>query len=338
MLGVGGISHSLQTALNRSSAAALSVLLWEWAITFDTEVELIWMKSNRSWLKWMFIFSRYFVIAIQLISRTLEAAIVSGCRLNLSLLRGWCASQVIVAALAVSALEIVLMARVYALYNQPKWLATLLIAFLIIEIVVATLGLSLNLPSHDFDPYLLLSHLPASFAYFGLCSISIQCVVLALTLVKYRRSSLRTVPLVRLMIRDGTLAFVMSTIFSLTVVIYTLCNMSFAVTGYAWLLSAVSCTTCRLIINMQTVSTMNEVPGTSTTIIFTTIFSDEIALESILISSNNRWNVSEISRRIRQSSSRDRGSLTRHRRDYSPSRSSRDCPYELSLKSSIAEL
>ncbi len=45
------------------------------------------------------------------ISRTLEAVIISNHDMNESFLRVWYTSQVLVAALAVSALEIVLMAR-----------------------------------------------------------------------------------------------------------------------------------------------------------------------------------------------------------------------------------
>ncbi|KJA14134.1 hypothetical protein HYPSUDRAFT_49427 [Hypholoma sublateritium FD-334 SS-4] len=229
----------------------------------------------------MFLFSRYFIIGIHIVSRSIEAVIVSNHDINESFLRVWYTGQVIVAALAVSALEIVLMARVYALYNQPRWLAILLLVFLIVEIAVAIVGLSLNLPGHHFTPSLLISFLPRSFAYFGLCSVSIQCIVLVLTMRKYAKSSLQAIPLVQLMVRDGTLAFVMLAIFSLTVVVYTLCNISYAVTGYAWLLSATSCATCRLIINMQTHSTSLEPPGTSTTLIFTTIFTDRMAFESL---------------------------------------------------------
>jgi len=186
---------------------------------------------------------------------------------------------------------------VYALYNQPRWLAILLLLFLIVEIAAVIVGLSLNLPGQHFTPYLLISFLPRSFAYFGLCSVSIQCIVLVLTMRKYARSSLKAIPLVQLMVRDGTLAFVMLAIFSLTVVVYTLCNISYAVTGYAWLLSAISCATCRLIINMQTHSTSHEPPGTSTTLVFTTIFTDRMAFESLVPANIQiRTNLSRTSR------------------------------------------
>jgi len=278
----------LQLALEQSSGASLAALLWEWAITFDDEVALIWSKSNNSWLKWVFFFARYFIIVVQFTSRSLEMAIRAENELNEKAMRVWYSSQVMVAALSVSALEIVLMARVYALYNKQQWLGILLISILILESIVAIVGLLLNLPGDEFILAMVVTHLPVSFAYFGITSVVVQCVILILTLTKYARSSLSAVPLVRLMMRDGTFAFIMSTIFGLTLVVYTLCNITYAVTGYAWLLSAVSCATCRLIINMQRVPMSHDSEDTSTRIVFTSIFTDQIAIEDFMSSTHQR--------------------------------------------------
>lgn len=46
--------------------------------------------------------------------------------------------------------------------------------------------------------------------------------------------------------------------------------------------------TCRLIINMQAVSTNHESPNTSTTMIFTTIFTDQMAFEDIMSEDHRR--------------------------------------------------
>lgn len=97
-----------------------------------------------------------------------------------------------------------------------------------------------------------MSHWPICNNYCGrLSSVCIQCVVLVLTMKKYAKSSLKAIPLVQLMVRDGTMAFIMLTsklaanfylllkcnktlqVFSTTVVIYTLLNIAYAVTGYA---------------------------------------------------------------------------------------------------------
>ncbi|CAA7259141.1 unnamed protein product [Cyclocybe aegerita] len=271
----------LQADLGRSSGGAFVVLFWEWAITFDEEVELIWSKDKRSWLKWLFLFARYFIIMVQIWNRCLEAAIKYDYSLNANKLKALYSCQVIVAALSVSSLEIVLMARVYALYRQKRWLGFMLISFFFAEFIIAVVTAVVYIPGKDFTPTTIIEHLPVSFAYFGISSVAFQCIILILTIYKYLQSDLKAVPLVKLMMRDGTLAFVMLTIFVLFAVVYTLCNIAFAVTTYAWLLSAVSCTTCRLILNMQRIPLSHDAPYTSTTIQFTTIFTDRIAYEDV---------------------------------------------------------
>jgi len=205
--------------------------------------------------------------------------------LNAGAIRVWYTTQVIVACIVVSALDLVLMARVYALYNQQRWIGALLIFCLSSEIIITIIGLLLNLPGELFELSMLVTHLPASFAYLGIASVTSHFIILTFTLRKYIRSPLSTVPLVRLMMRDGTFAFLMLTIFGTCVVVYTVCNIVYAVTGYAWLLSAVSCATCRLIINMQRIPTTHETRDTSTTIQFTSIFTDQIVIEDFLSSS-----------------------------------------------------
>ncbi|KAF8155809.1 hypothetical protein B0H34DRAFT_510466 [Crassisporium funariophilum] len=194
-------------------------------------------------------------------------------------LRVWYVSQVIIAALSVLALDVVSMARVYALYNQQRWMGILLVSMLLMEIILAFIGLGLNLPDENFDPTTITTHLPMSFAYFGISAVVVQSFILALIMIKYGHGHLKGVPLVKLMMRDGTFAFLMLTVFALTVVVYTLRSVVYAVTGYAWLLTGISCVTCRLIINMQRLPLSEENTHDSTTIQFTSIFTDQIAME-----------------------------------------------------------
>ncbi|KAF8161151.1 hypothetical protein B0H34DRAFT_368412 [Crassisporium funariophilum] len=295
-------SARLQTDLSRAAGASFAVLIWEWLITFDDEVSLIWSKENSSWLKWTFLFSRYFILAVQLCSRCLEVLIMSEHTLNHTALRIWYVSQVMVAALAVSALETVLVARVYALYNQRRWIGRLLLSMLVLEIVLALIGMGLNIPKNDtFVPLLITTHLPASFAYFGITALVVQCIILAFTALKYRHSPLKTVPLVRLMMRDGTFAFLMLTskplhtllefsmprigandkrsVFGLALVVHTLRGVAFAVTGYACVVMKPHLKPHINSYQVATVSRIHEQANTSTTIIFTSIFTDRIAFE-----------------------------------------------------------
>ncbi|KAF9566712.1 hypothetical protein CPC08DRAFT_682004 [Agrocybe pediades] len=296
------LTTPLQHALVQSSGASFAVLLWEWAITFDDEVEFIWPKSNVSWLKWSYFCSRYFVLVVHFANRTLEVSL-NYYYLNHSFLRGWYVGQVVLAAVAISSLELVLMARVYALYNQPRWLASLLLGIFVCEIGLAILGLFLTIPRSHFVPSMIITRLPASFAYYGIASVVVQAILLAFTVRKYAQSSLSAIPLVKVMMRDGTFAFCMLTIFATAVVIHTLRHYPYAATGYAWLLTCVSSVTCRIIVNMQRIHIDPDGVDASTAIVFTTVFTDQITFEDFNTYSTYHG-------RTRQFTSMNAGSIT----------------------------
>jgi len=267
-------------ALFRASGAALFVLVWEWLITLDDEVELIWPRENRSYLKWLYLFARYFILGMQLFHRSLEMAIRYQFNVSTRLLRIWYCHQVLTAAFSVSTLEIVLMKRVYALYLQRRWLAILLISLLVMEFAVAIIGVGVTISKeHHFMPLDMVNHLPNSFEYFGISGLMVQCFVLGLTLSKYMSGSMKAIPIARRLARDGTLTFLFVTILGLIVVICAFHQISFGVAAYAWLLTIVSASTCRLITNLLR-NPQSEFYPTSTNLQFTTILSDRITHET----------------------------------------------------------
>ncbi|RXW25578.1 hypothetical protein EST38_g272 [Candolleomyces aberdarensis] len=174
------------------------------------------------------------------------------------------------------ALEIVLMTRVYALYNRPRWMRPFFTALVLIENVIVIVGLFVHYPwpGRHFLAIHVATKLPPSFSYFGFCTIVIQVVVLYLTLLKYLRGNWKTVPIVKLMFRDGTLSFTILTIFSLSMSVLTVIDNPYAVPGYSWLLVSISSVTCRLIINLQQLGP-RENPDASTGIQFTTFLAED---------------------------------------------------------------
>jgi len=244
-------------------------------------------------------FSRYFPLGVHTCARSFEFAVKFSSLRDGPMARAWYASQVLVASLVVSALEVLLMARVYAMLNQPRWMKNFFIALLFAENAISVVGLCLTLPDDGFEPFLITTHLPRSFAYFGLSALAVQCILLGFTIRGYRRLPWKTLPLVRLMLRDGTLAFAAFAVFTSVLVSYTLRDIAYAVTGYAWLLTAISCVTCRLIINMLRAPRTTDPTAwrarTSTHIQFTSVVTDGIIDEML---SCNFINDSRISSRI----------------------------------------
>ncbi|TFK25679.1 hypothetical protein FA15DRAFT_668190 [Coprinopsis marcescibilis] len=268
-----GTGDQLQRHLVLASGAALFTLVWEWAITFDDEVEFIWSKRNNSWLKWIYLFARYYAIAASVASRAVEAAVDYGYPMEWTCVRVWYSCQVLVASHAMSALEMVLMVRVYALYNRQRWVAAVFIGLLLLENVVVLVGILVNLPGEGFNPTDLTTRLPSSFLYFGFGTMIVQVVILYFTLRKYFTGTWKTIPLVKLIFRDGTLAFAVLAILSLSLSVHAAKGDPLGVSSYAWLLVVISSVTCRLIINMQKLPLDEGHSSEDTSIEFTTFFS-----------------------------------------------------------------
>ncbi|KAF5316936.1 hypothetical protein D9611_003835 [Ephemerocybe angulata] len=216
-----------------ASGAAFILLFWEWIITLDDEVEYIWSKPNNSWLKWLFIFSRYYTMAASLTQISIESAVLHGFPMSRSCLRIWYSCQVIVALHSMSSLELILMTRVYALYNKSRRVWWLFFTLYISENAIVVIGLFVHYPGSDFQAIEVVRHLPASFSYFGFCTLLVQLIIIILTLLRYLSGSWKTVPIVRLMLRDGTLSFSALTVVVLIMSIFTIQRRPFAVVGFS---------------------------------------------------------------------------------------------------------
>ncbi|KAF8160651.1 hypothetical protein B0H34DRAFT_795539 [Crassisporium funariophilum] len=279
--------HSL-LFISSGQGASLAFLVYEILITLDDEVNAIWSKPRGSWIKWQFLFTRYFALAAQLTNRAIESSITSHMTMVTIALRNWYMCQVIVGSILMSAVEIVLMARVYALYNKNIWVGLGFIALIIGELTTVVIGVVMNIPGDDFGLESLLLTSPISYTYFGIGAIISQITILGLTLMKYRtavRGGWEKVPIMMLMVRDGTVAFFILLIATTMTVVATSTQNEYAPIGNSWFLSIVACAGCRLIINMQNLPNRTETSTTSsaTAIQLTTLWND-FDLEVIQVS------------------------------------------------------
>jgi len=269
------MAASLLLLVSSSSNAALFLLLWEILITLDQEVEYIWVKPCTAWIKWVFLFARYFPLAIQICNRGIELAIFKQYPLSVNAVRIWHSCQVLVALIVLMPGEVVLMARVYALYNQARWIFNFFSVILVAETVVVVLGFVLTMPQ-NYELRAFITDMPHSFAYFGIAMLVTQVTILVLSAVKYFRGrwgTAQAAPLVKLLVRDGTMAFVAVSSLSLMLMIYAFIGTHWAATEYAWFVTFLSVTECRIIINMQTLPASRDVRSDSTELQnFTSVF------------------------------------------------------------------
>ncbi|KAH6910373.1 hypothetical protein BKA70DRAFT_1272900 [Coprinopsis sp. MPI-PUGE-AT-0042] len=270
----------LHIDLHLASVAAFTALLWDWAITFSDEVELIWTKRNDSWLKWMFLFTRYYILLSSLAGRIVDGLIIYGYPLRVTAVRIWWASEVLVASHSMHALELLLMMRVYALWNRPRWMAIMFAIMFTLENILVIIGIVAHLPDPDtFVVLNILLKLPHSFVYFGLSNMVVQVVIMVLTIHKYRKEQWKTIPIAKLVLRDGTVAFCTISTVGCLMSFYAVFDIYFATAPFPWLLVAISAVTTRLITNMQRLpqnGVFERGQAVSTAIQFTTVLSNDV--------------------------------------------------------------
>ncbi|KAF8888043.1 hypothetical protein BD779DRAFT_1525263 [Infundibulicybe gibba] len=194
-----------------SLVASLTFLIYDMVSTLDNEVEFIWKRPNSSWIKWQFLFTRYFTLASQICNCSINFTIVSS-SLDLGLLRGWYTSQAVVSDIIVTAVEILLMLQLYALYNKSRKLAAVFCFMVFAETVALIIGIVFNPPGDEFHLVSILDATHDAFTYSGFSSMVSQTVIVILTWVKYREAvhgGWGANPIISLIIRDVTAVFCM---------------------------------------------------------------------------------------------------------------------------------
>ncbi|KAJ4483350.1 hypothetical protein J3R30DRAFT_3447789 [Lentinula aciculospora] len=170
-------------------------------------------------------------------------------------IRIWFALQGLLAFSIMAGAEIVMMVRVYALYNRRKWVRYGFIALMLAEVLTAFLGIVLTFPPTSFDPQLIITTTPGSFEYFSISTLVSQTIVLVLSIARYRymykKGHWEGTRIIKLMLRDGTLAFLVFFMLSLLMAVYHILQQPFAPSEYVWSISIISVTECRLILNLQ---------------------------------------------------------------------------------------
>lgn len=256
----------------RANTAAVFYLIWELAITFDNEVEYIWSKPNSAWIKWVFLFARYFALAIQICTRIIESFIVNGTITDTSRVKIWHICRVLTALVVMLCGEVVLMARVYAMYNRARWAFLFFVFIIVAETAVVVVGIFVSLP-HDFQLRDALTSIPLSFSYFGIAILFSQFSIVALSAYKYFSEPWSgEEPLVKVLVRDGSLAFVVASLLSIQLVVYSVLRAEWSVAMYTWFISFTSALACRLILNLQALPPARSIRSDSVELQFTSVF------------------------------------------------------------------
>ncbi|KAG7098623.1 hypothetical protein E1B28_000545 [Marasmius oreades] len=253
--------------LSRSSLSASCFLLWDICITFDREVEYIWSKPSNSWTKWAFLFVRYFSLLTQFCFRAIEFHIIYDPSFTIahkSALQIWFGLQVVPVFLIMLGAEIVMMARVYALYNKHRWVGVGFLLILFAEVTAVAIGLGLTFPRNDIHSFDLITHSSQSFVYFSIAALLSQVIILILSIIRYVRGRWGRARIIQLMIRDGTIAFCVLVVETGSLLLFILKDLPYSATDSAWMISCIASVECRLILNLEQHSDITSQCSTST--------------------------------------------------------------------------
>ncbi|TFK44466.1 hypothetical protein BDQ12DRAFT_673035 [Crucibulum laeve] len=190
------------------SYAALACLVWEWFLTLKYEVS-IWQKSKGIlYVKCLYSVSRYLGIAAQIINSVVVTHTHTSHDLPRSFCQAWQGVQLALGFCLLLPLEIILVTRLYALYDKSIRMSYFLVAVLFIEyIMVITCGI-VSVRRAEFYNSCIPSKVPLTVMLIGAVEMGTQCILWGLTL--YRHVTLRQgygwqkVPLLSMVTRDGS--------------------------------------------------------------------------------------------------------------------------------------
>ncbi|GJE98013.1 hypothetical protein PsYK624_142350 [Phanerochaete sordida] len=236
-----------------TSYGAVSAVMWmlyDTAIHFDVEVDCIWRRPT-TWVKYAYAFVRYVPILNGGAVLALTANLTyppAGCR-------GWIIDQLVVIECVTVAVELVLMLRVYAMYNRNKIVGALVGGGFAAEAALMGTTLALVVPRQTFTPDCLVASSPGIYMAYWLSSLCFETALFALTLYKFLRGVARARgrhSVLFLFVRDGTWAYaIIFAAMLFNTLMYQLVTTPLAGMGYFFALSIMSFAGSHILLNIR---------------------------------------------------------------------------------------
>jgi len=242
--------------LELGAYAGLTFATCEMVLTFRTECTYIWKNSEGSTLiKLLYLLSRYFALAVHVTNTVLVTLVMKYPIIPTHLCRIAVIYQGAVLFVMFGILDVILMIRVYALYNRPTYLAVIFLCLLTCRFFVPSVMSYRGRPSQRFTPTCLVisAGSKATLYVFVGGELFVQLVVVALTFSRHiwaTRGGWGN-PLFSLLSRDGSMVFFGVAVGMIAVIAVCLDPVDFSHVVFPGLMIIMSSAGCRLIINMQ---------------------------------------------------------------------------------------
>ncbi|KDQ52686.1 hypothetical protein JAAARDRAFT_39965 [Jaapia argillacea MUCL 33604] len=252
------VSGSLLVSHPVVTVSSLTFVVWDILITLDDEVNYIWSQGWRSPTKWLFLFTRYFSLGSQLVmSLRSMGGLGRFPQGSEGVCRGWFFFQLLTVQILISTVESILTLRVYALYRCIRPIRILLTSVFTVQLLIIAPAIAFMTPKIRFDTYCI--PIPSTNALANLhlitaASLLMQLVLFVLTLVKSIntiREPKGRIPILVIIARDSLWVFCLVTVMLMVNgVFYTILSETVKAFVYTWILSGLSFSSCRLVLNL----------------------------------------------------------------------------------------
>ncbi|KAG2034153.1 hypothetical protein BDR03DRAFT_965609 [Suillus americanus] len=243
----------LAREVNYHLISSFAIQLWDMVLTSQSEIEHIWPKPWNSFFKWLYLSLRYLSLAIQLFHQFAVPYLNSGQALQSSCF-AWYVYSALIVQFQTTAVEVILAARVYALFNRSRRIAIILGSLMTVEYIILVVVVGSYFHRIPSIPYCILSRPPYQIIYHAIAVVTTQSTLLGLALIKpvlARRAGWGRAPLVSLLIRDGTATYFIICVIFFCVGSFCKLRDERTVIMFFWIISIISSCGCRLIVNMQ---------------------------------------------------------------------------------------
>ncbi|KAJ2924762.1 hypothetical protein H1R20_g12330, partial [Candolleomyces eurysporus] len=124
----------------------------------------------------------------------------------------WNVYQGLATVLIVAAVDYILILRIFALYSRNRTIRYLVATLYLLELVTMSIGVGLAVPKLGYDDLCTLIDVPDTFLIAAGAPIAFQTILFALTAWRFLeavKAGWGNVPIIQLLMRDGTWAFIL---------------------------------------------------------------------------------------------------------------------------------
>ncbi|KAJ6493460.1 hypothetical protein C8R45DRAFT_1136707 [Mycena sanguinolenta] len=235
--------------------ASLALLAYDILRTFDEEVAVIWPRPWTA-IKCLFFFIRYFPLLLQISLLFVGTDITPRFNFTFRDCEVWAIYQSAAAVILLAAVDYILILRVFALYDNHRYIKAPVLILFCLELLVmlVSLGFSLSGIRFDDERRCIVTHFPNPFILYGASAVLFQTVLFSLTVLRFAhaiRAGWGKMPLLLLIVRDGTWAYLLAVLIVIRdLSLYTLKNHAYGGILYGWMVTAFSFSGYRILLNL----------------------------------------------------------------------------------------